>query len=65
MPRVPTQATPGPKVDKIAHQVLTTGCGFAITSGLCLLAAAITESGAKRREPPNRLTDGGPTSGPG
>jgi hypothetical protein len=41
-------------------------CGFAITSGLCLVAAAIAESGAKRREPPpTRTSDSPPTGGPG
>jgi hypothetical protein len=41
-------------------------CGFAVASGLCLLAAAIAESGAKRREsPPSRTTDSPPTIGPG
>jgi hypothetical protein len=40
-------------------------CGFAIASGLCLVAAAIAESGAKRREPPpTRPSDSPPTIGP-
>jgi hypothetical protein len=26
-------------------------CGFGVASGLCLIAAAIAESGARRREP--------------
>ena len=39
-------------------------CGFAITSGLCLVAAAIAESGAKRRvPPPSSATSTQPSSG--
>ena len=41
-------------------------CGFAITSGLCLVAAAIAESGAKRRDPPpTRTSESSPSGGLG
>jgi hypothetical protein len=40
-------------------------CGFAIASGLCLVAAAIAESGARRREPPSREPSSPPSGGPG
>jgi hypothetical protein len=40
-------------------------CGFAVASGLCLVAAAIAESGARRREPPSRETSSPPTAGLG